>query len=113
MDRETAVAPGAIAAIAGDDHMMQRVALALGRAVGFFPRAPHAGKPRLRDELRLQDVLQIDDREDVVGVAVEMRRAIRIAPAGPPQAIDAETRHLEESDLARLCGIGLDVVDRE
>ena len=112
VDGEAAVAPARVAAIAGDDHVMQREALALRRGVRFAAGAVHAGQPPARDDLGLHRVLHVDDDEDRVGEAVEMRRDIGIASAGPPQPVDADARHLEERDLARLRGTR-DVVDRK
>ena len=105
VNREAAVAPRAVAAIAGHDHVMQRVALALRRASAprraarFMPGSHHFDTIS-----RLGDVLQIDDAQDVIGEAVEVRGDVRVAAAGPPQAIDADARHVEERDLARLGG---------
>ena len=72
----------------------------------------HAGQPPLRHDLRLRDVLQIDDGEDVIRVAVEVHGQIRIAAAGPPQAVDAEAGDLEKRDLAHVRGLR-DVVDAQ
>ncbi len=112
VNRESAVAPRAVAAIAGDDHVMQRDALAPLERVGLAAGAMHAGQPPLRHDLRLRDVLQIDDGEDVIRVAVEVHREIRIASAGPPQAVDAEAGDLEKRDLAHVRRLR-DVVDAQ
>jgi len=40
----------------------------------------------------------------VIGEAIEVRSNRGIAPAGPPQAIDAEARHFQKSDLSHLGG---------
>ena len=48
----------------------------------------------------------------MVGEAIEVRRDVGVAPARPPQAVDAEPRDLEEGDLAHLGGFG-DIVNRE
>ena len=56
--------------------------------------------------------LQIDDAQDVIGEAVEMRRDVGVASARPPQAVDAEAGHLEERDLLHLRRAG-DVVDAQ
>src|SRR5690349_22662143 len=41
------------------------------------------------------DRLQIDDAEDVIREAVEVRGDVGIAAAGPPQTVDAQARHLD------------------
>src|SRR5690242_7951230 len=109
MDGESTVAPGAISPIPGDDHVVQRNAFSLRRGVRLFRSAVHSGKPRFGDELRSGDIADIDDSKNVVGETVEMRGDIGVASAGPPQAIDAEARNLEESDLARVLWVGFDV----
>src|SRR3954464_2733146 len=111
MNGEAAIAPGGIAAIARRDHVMQRKTLALWRRRPAG-RAVHARQPPFRDDLRLRDGLEIDHAKDVVGEPVEMRRHIGIAPARPPQPVDAEAGHLEERDLAHLVRLRY-VVDRE
>ncbi len=47
VDGESAVAPRAITAIAGDDHVVQRDAFAFGRGVRLFRGAVHSGQPGL------------------------------------------------------------------
>ena len=76
------------------------------------PGAVHARQPPLRHDLRLRDVLQIDDAHDVIGVAVEMRGDVRVPAARPPEPVDPEAGHLEERDLPHLGGFR-DVVDAE
>ena len=100
--REPAVAPRRIAAIAGGDHVMQRHPAARGQRRLLAGRPIHAGQPPARHDLRLGDVVQIDDAEDVIGEAVEMRGNVRVAPARPPQPVDAEAGHFEEGDLLHL-----------
>ena len=84
--------------------MMQRHALAWRQRRFLTARAMHAGQPPARHDLRLRDLLQIDDAEDVIGEAVEVRGEIRIAAAHPRQAVDAEAGDLEERDLPHLAG---------
>ena len=112
VDREAAVAPRAVAAIARDDHVVQRDALARCECGRLAAGAVHAGQPPLRHDFRLRDVLQIDDAQDVIGVAVEVRGDVGVAAARPPQPVDAEARHLEEGDLAHLARLR-DVVDAQ
>ena len=73
----------------------------------------HAGQPPARDDLRLRDVLQVDDAENVIGEAVEVRRHVRVAAAGPPEPVHADAGHLEERNLARLRGTFRDIEDRK
>ena len=77
VDRESAIAPRAVAAIAGRDHVMQSNAAARRQRRRLAGRPIHAGQPPARHNLRLRDVLQIDDAENVIGEAVEMRRKRR------------------------------------
>ena len=113
VNREPAVAPRRVAAVARDDHVMQRVALALRRRRRFAAGPVHAGQPPARHDLRLRDVGEIDDAENVIREAVEMRGHVRVAAAGPPQPVDADAGHLEKRDLARLCRVRVDVEDRQ
>src|SRR3979490_194333 len=112
MDGETAIAPGAITELARDDHVMQRVALALWRGRHFAGGAVHARQPPFRDDDGLGDLVEIDDTKTMIGEAVEMRRDIGIAPAHPGQPVDAKPGHFEKRDLLHLAGPG-DVVDRK
>ena len=81
MDGESAIAPRRIAAVTGGDHVMQGDALAFGQ-VRLAGGAVHAGQPPFGDDLRLGDVLQVDNAQDVVGEAVEVRRDMGVA--SPP-----------------------------
>ena len=112
MDGEAAVAPGAITKLASDDHVVQRIALALGR-VRYLPgRAVHARQPPLRHDDWFGDFLEVDDTKAMIGKAVEVRRNIGITPAHPGQAVDAKSRHFQKRDLSHFAGFG-DVVDRQ
>ena len=111
-DGEAAIAPRAVAQIAGNDHVVQRGPLAFRQHRCFTGRAVHAGQRPARDDFRLGDVLQVDDGEDVIGVAVEMRGHVGVAPAGPPDAVDAQAGHFEKGDFPHLGGLG-NIVDRQ
>ena len=104
MDGETAVTPGAIAQLAGDDHVMQRVTLAFGRCRHFAGRAVHARQPPFRDDDRLGNFLEVDDTQAVIGKAVEVRRNIGITSAHPGQPVDAKSRHFQKRDLSHFAG---------
>jgi hypothetical protein len=82
--------------------VVQRVALALRRGRRFAGGAVHAGQPPPRHDLGLGHILQVDDAEDVIGEAVEVRGDVGVASARPPQPVDPQTRHLEERDLFHL-----------
>src|SRR5882757_8392192 len=110
MDGETAIAPGAIAELARDDHVMQRVALALWRGRHVAGGAVHARQPPFRDDDGPGDLDEIDDAKTMVSEAVEMRRDIGIAPAHPGQPVDAKPGHFEKRDLLHLAWLG-NVVD--
>ena len=112
MYREPAIAPGGIAAIAGSDHVMQCDTPSLRHRRRLAPRPMHAGQPPARHDLRFGDFLQIDDAQNVVGETVEMRGNVGIAPARPPQPVDAEARHFQEGNLLHLCRTG-DVVNAQ
>ena len=109
VDGESAITPRRIAAVTGSDHVMQGDALAFGQ-VRLAGGAVHAGQPPFGDDLRLGSVLQVDDAQDVVGEAVEVRRDIGVASSRPPQAVDPEAGHFEEGNLAHFVRPG-DVVD--
>src|SRR5215831_9144101 len=64
--------------------------------------APHAGQPPTPNLLWARGIGQIHDKLDRVGVAVEQRRDIGVAPAVVPDAMDAKALHWHEADLARL-----------
>ncbi len=87
---------------------MQGVAVLPGRRLAGG--GVHAGDPPAADLLRARRVRHVDDHQDVVGEAVEQRRGIGIAPADPPDAVQAETGHLHRADLSRIGRIG-NVVD--
>ena len=111
VNRESAIAPRAVAAIAGGDHVMQRDALALGAAsASRRPRGSCRAATSCETISGLVMFCRSTMHEDVVGEAVEVRRDVGVAPARPPQAVDAEAGHFEERDLAHLAGLG-DVVD--
>ena len=102
MNREARIAPGAVAEITGDDHVVERGAFALGHDRRFAAGAVHARQPPARDDLGLRDRLQVDDAEDVIGEAVEVRGYIGVTASRPPEPVDAQARHLEKRDLAHL-----------
>ena len=102
MDSEAAVTPCRITTVAGRDHVVERDAPSRGKRRGLAGRAIHAGQPPARHDLRLRDLFQIDDAEDVVDEAVKMRGHVRIPAARPPQTVDAEAGYLEEGDLLHL-----------
>jgi len=95
--------------VTGDDHVMQARRAYLSRGVRLAAGAMHPGQPPLRHDLRLRDVLQIHDGEDVIRVAVAMHRPDTRSAAGPPQPVDAETGNLETR--SRACGRLRDVVN--
>ena len=113
VEGQPAVSPCAVAAGAGGQHVVQRHPLA--RPAWWTSRpaaAVHARHPPPRHDLGLGDRLQIHDAQDVIQEAVEVRGHVRVAPAGPPQPVDAQPRHLQERDLPHLRRLG-QVVDAE
>ena len=106
MDRETAVAPGSIAAIPGRNHVMQGHAAARRQRRRLAGRAIHPRHPPAPHDFRLGNVLQVDHAQKVIGETIEMRGNRGVASAGPPQAIDAQTGHFEKSDFPHLRGTG-------
>ena len=102
VDGEAAVTPCRITTVAGRDHVVERDSPSCGKHRGLAGRPIHAGQPPARDDLRLRDLFHIDDAEDVVDEAVKMRGHVRIAPARPPQTVDAKARDLEKGDLLHL-----------
>ena len=73
MHGEAAVAPRAIAQVTGGDHVVECPALALGALELLARRAIHSGQPPLRYDFGFGDVREIDDAQDVIGEALEMR----------------------------------------
>src|SRR5437867_4948606 len=65
-------------------------------------RPIHARQPPTRHNLGFGDVLEVDDRENVVGETIKMRRNEGVASARPPQAVDAEALHFEKGNLLHL-----------
>src|SRR5258708_28745907 len=108
--RKTYVAPGAITKLAGDDHVMQRIALALWRGRHFAGRAIHARQPPFRDDDWLGDFLEVDDTKAMIRETVEVRRNMGIAPAHPGQAVYPHSRHFRKPSPSAFSGLG-DVVD--
>ena len=106
MDGEAAVAPCSIAAIARRNHVMQGDAAARRQCRRLAGGAIHPGHPPAPHNFRLGNVLQIDHAEKVIGETIEMRGDRSVASSRPPQAINAETRHFEKSDLPHLAGTG-------
>ena len=106
VDRESAVAPRAVTAIAGGDHVMERDPAPLRHGRILTRRTIHPRQPPARHDFRLGWILHIDDAQDVIGKAVEMRRDICVASTRPPQAVDPEAGHLEECNLLHLCRAG-------
>ena len=106
MDGEATIAPGSVAAIARGNHVMQGNAAARRQSRRLAGRAIHAGHPPAPHNFGLGDVLQVDHAEKVIGEAVKMRGDRGVAPAGPPQAIDAQARHFEKGDFPHLGGTG-------
>ena len=47
---------------------------------------------------------EVDDDQDMIDEAVEQRRAVRVAPADPPQPVDAETLDLRKPIARGLAG---------
>ena len=106
MNGEATIAPGSVAAIAGRNHVMQGHAAARRQGRRLAGRAIHAGHPPAPHNFGLGDVLQVDHAEKVIGETIKMRGNRGIAPAGPPQAIDAEAGHFEKGDFPHLGGTG-------
>src|SRR5262245_40584044 len=96
---QPAIAPRAVAAISGRDHMMKRHPTACRHSRSLSGSAIHTGKPPTRDDLRLRGVLEIDNAKNMVCETVEMRRNVGVADTGPPKQIDPNAGHLQERDL--------------
>ena len=101
---EATIAPGSVAAIPGRNHVMQSHAAARRQGGRLAGGAIHAGHPPTPHNFRFGDVLQVDHAQKVIGESVQMRGNRGIAPAGPPQAIDAQARHFEKGDFPHLGG---------
>ena len=109
---QAAVAPGGIGDVAVEQRMVQCVALAGGPGRRLAAAAPHARDPAAADDLRLLRIRHIDDSEDVVGEIGEVDRGVRIAAAGIPDAVRANSFYRQEADLARLLRPG-NIVDAD
>ena len=100
-DRQAAVAPRRIGEVAGDDRVVQRVALA-GPARRLAGGLVHPRQPEPPDHLGPGRVLHVDDRQHMVGKALPVARGIGIAPADIPQPVQPQPVDRHKADLARL-----------
>jgi hypothetical protein len=95
-NRYAPIAPASISHIVSDDGVMQGDA---SRPVRHLPaRGPHARYPPPTDFDGLRGVLQIDDEEHVIGVAVEECRRIGVAISDPPHPMQTQPLDAHEPD---------------
>jgi len=62
----------------------------------------HSRQPPAPDDLGLCRLGHVDNRQDVIGIALPMRGGIGIAPADIPQPVQPQALDRHEGDLARL-----------
>src|SRR5262245_34613616 len=100
---EAPVAPRCVAKMSCTDEMMQRRALAKRSGRRLAAGTVHAWQPPPSRQFWPGGIRHVDDCQSVIDEAFEMDRHVGIAAANPPDAVRAETGHVQERNLARGC----------
>src|ERR1700761_1218764 len=93
--------------------MVQRPALALRPGRRFLRFPVHAGQRPMSCERRLRRVAYIEDRQNEIGEAVQMRGSVRIAATRPPQSMQSNSLDRAKADFPRIRRVSANLVDTQ
>jgi hypothetical protein len=99
--RQAAVAPAAVCGIAGDNRVVQRIALTFRPVWLLAFGLVHARQPPAPSHFWPAGIGKIDGQENVIGKSVDQRRHVSPAPAHIPDAVNADAVQRQKTDLAR------------
>ena len=104
--RQAAVAPATVGGVAGDNRMMQRIALTFQPLRRFPRRLVHSRQPPAPGDFRLTRVGQVDSQENIVAKAVDQRGNVGPASADVPDSVDTDAVKRQKGDLSRFIRSG-------
>ena len=102
---KSAVAPGAIGKVAGDERVMQGITAAFGPTRCLAAACPHAGNPPLTDDLGSGRLCHVDDRQHLVAELGVVDRDVGVTAADIPDAMRPHPLGRHKGELARRLGL--------